>query len=823
MFYIKKSRAAKIILLCMGLTVIEKGWVTKTHPFEIGAVVITQEALYALTLGCSMIWRACTNADNSAVDRVLEREISRLANRKCVPDASSMVSANTAQQQTSSRKAIEQVKPVSIKPVPLVRTPSVPIQKTSNVADKARAVVSHVTHEQVAQATYAAIPEVEKIASRQLLHHVAIDWHKEIESRCCQDIRSAQTHAYNHMFTELRSSNPGYTSEIHQNSGVTYRAPNTQLYCYLGPSKQQHTHTLADDISEQRLNEHIQIACDPVLRAAIRNELHVFIKNACSLLYGTLLERIAALVYLSDFHINERTFGEPLYNVQTGIYAKYSRTDGSICIDRLSDMTDAHTIFKKYITRKKKIAPLFEKPCVHARLRNTDQLIKKASKVDLGAIRNNRTNQCYRKMLSAFVNGDMQKVEQIKRTNAQLQGVATLYHALKTEYDKAIQQQEALLKDAYGIAHFGLPVELQDPVYTTLSDHNRTQLQSTSSALENFNDTLKLRQLYKNALHKAWKIPANAVPLVHQALYTLIDCGTIPERIDKIHEVSNNSQLNISQQQAIVQALFLPNGIIKDFAEYDRAQSLQMSSTILQPEHAKTRSLLNQLVYAERICEDDHLQSECAQAIEYLQKAAAADNEDTAKLYLFYAQDIFEQIEPLPKENLILLSTQQQPTGNGGQPSQQNQSPEQKEPKNNDPDPSSPGPLAIALLKAAEESEEKVAEILQKTSEYLSTSQGMARITHPFRPSSGHNLEPLFARMGADINSGKNVIEVGTKIIMDISKKLLEMGSKLPIDARAVFEEIVIEYGGEVITVRGRIHESVIKIGTMFIQPKHVR
>jgi len=58
---------------------------------------------------------------------------------------------------------------------------------------------------------------------------------------------------------------------------------------------------------------------------------------------------------------------------------------------------------------------------------------------------------------------------------------------------------------------------------------------------------------------------------------------------------------------------------------------------------------------------------------------------------------------------------------------------------------------------------------------------------------------------------------------MNITQKLIDMGSRLTIDSEGVFKDVIIEYSGELITVRGCIHDGIFKIGTMFIQPQHVR
>ena len=136
---------------------------------------------------------------------------------------------------------------------------------------------------------------------------------------------------------------------------------------------------------------------------------------------------------------------------------------------------------------------------------------------------------------------------------------------------------------------------------------------------------------------------------------------------------------------------------------------------------------------------------------------------------------------------------------------------------------------AVAFLKSLDDNKEKALEVFNKTCEYITkTNGGLDRIKHAFRAGCEHNFGPLLARMGVDINSktdlGKTqVIEAGAKILIDISKKLIDMGSKLSIDAQGLFQNIVVEYDGELITVRGCIHEGVFKIGTMFIQSQHIR
>jgi hypothetical protein len=158
-----------------------------------------------------------------------------------------------------------------------------------------------------------------------------------------------------------------------------------------------------------------------------------------------------------------------------------------------------------------------------------------------------------------------------------------------------------------------------------------------------------------------------------------------------------------------------------------------------------------------------------------------------------------------------------------------NQPPGKRPNNKNDNDAASPGAAAIALLKAIDESKEKAAEVFQKTCEWITTTRnGLQAIMHAFRPNCEHNFGSMLTRMGVNIADGspegeKRVIEAGTQIVIDITKKLVDMGAKLKVNSEGIFRDIVIEYRGELITVRGRIHEGIIKVSTMFIQPQHVR
>jgi hypothetical protein len=64
--------------------------------------------------------------------------------------------------------------------------------------------------------------------------------------------------------------------------------------------------------------------------------------------------------------------------------------------------------------------------------------------------------------------------------------------------------------------------------------------------------------------------------------------------------------------------------------------------------------------------------------------------------------------------------------------------------------------------------------------------------------------------MGTCITDQEGVVRVGTKILADLTQKLIDMGSALSIGADNVFKHVELEYAGEIITVQGSIvHPSV--------------
>jgi len=329
----------------------------------------------------------------------------------------------------------------------------------------------------------------------------------------------------------------------------------------------------------------------------------------------------------------------------------YYHKDGTVCVNALKNTEDACTIMHDYTGDETHRHLFHEKsyepstPCDHTISKSFGYQYlwwaRSAVPADMSSrIVNNENNKILISMLEAFISGEIDKATKLYRENSFIHGATSLYNELYAEYEATLKKQEALLKDQYGIYHFAIPIERRDPLFTQLLGQERQQLRNNTCQLNAFNDYLITRNHAKNTLHNLWHIPTSVSPTVHYALYELLDTHTPESRIDKIYEFSQNSQLTDSQKQEIIQALHLSNGVIKDFASYDRAKKLNLPAIILLPEHAYMRKILNYLVYTEQTGKDEVIRQASANTIERVQTFLRQGNERGLKLLLCGGHDI---------------------------------------------------------------------------------------------------------------------------------------------------------------------------------------
>ncbi|MGE0009216.1 MAG: hypothetical protein AB7F19_01630 [Candidatus Babeliales bacterium] len=157
------------------------------------------------------------------------------------------------------------------------------------------------------------------------------------------------------------------------------------------------------------------------------------------------------------------------------------------------------------------------------------------------------------------------------------------YHAFKSKYC-----------DSYGI----LIEYLSDPLWANATNEAKAELARNIMDVTTFNNALAVRSIQKKSIEKSWGIASDAPTCVHNAVYCLIDLlGTGTEFIDKVHELI--AQEDKFKRDALIEALFLPNGILKDFSHFSAIDTYHFPKDILtQPKLLKK---INTLFYQQHI------------------------------------------------------------------------------------------------------------------------------------------------------------------------------------------------------------------------------
>lgn len=661
MTFIKKSRWSKIILLLLSLAIVEKGWVSKSHSYAVipvasAALVGAYELVGAATLAGTLILRACFNSPHSSADKALAGTIDQLSKHKNSEyhiynqpnkDISDVINTVRSMHQLQGMNCVQALLTQNI-PLPVPQSvPSfdIPKKETVGTGTPTDCVVCFTVAATPPEAVPTQALEEVRALSQRFVSNLSINWDTFAQDQSREAVQAFRAYVDQRgtaLTKRFEAEAAGWVPGVVSN-GHLLRLAST------GSHKRSGGKNLANLVETQIMRERTEllfIHTNQDVYNRVRSVVNDFSQIAERMVYGNFAERLTALMLIDAFFMDGVTYGRELNNARLALYAHYYHQDGSICIQSLKNMEPARQIMLKYhgVQQSHHQHFLNQEACPQD-LNPCKKIYKKVGRVNLKKMACSEVNQCYREMVLAFTTGDMAHVEQIcndytkkKRSKLELQDVQILHEELQKIYATAVQHQDKLLRDKYGILHFNILEPYRDPIYTALSVSERVQLAQSPAVLEDFNNTLKLRQLYKNALHAAWNISPAVTPLVHQALYALIDINTISERIDKIHELVNNPKLDTSERCTIVNALFLPNGIIKDFSDYERVQSLQMPAEILNAEHDSARLLLNHLVHMERVC-TDQFKDECAYAIEWIQHAMETSDKDIAQQYSALARD----------------------------------------------------------------------------------------------------------------------------------------------------------------------------------------
>ncbi len=171
-----------------------------------------------------------------------------------------------------------------------------------------------------------------------------------------------------------------------------------------------------------------------------------------------------------------------------------------------------------------------------------------------------------------------------------------MWHML---YNESYQTYKEKYCDEYGV----LTAYAQDPLWVTTTYETKHEYAKDINALTQLNNALKVRHTQKTNIQTIWQISNDMPYYVHDALYNLIEyLGTGIQFIAKTTEIIILHSLE--ERHALEQALYLPNGILKDFSHFPGCTAYQFPSEIFhQPE---LLSKINELFYLQHVLDGTH-------------------------------------------------------------------------------------------------------------------------------------------------------------------------------------------------------------------------
>ncbi|MCL4229378.1 hypothetical protein KJZ61_01660 [Candidatus Dependentiae bacterium] len=275
----------------------------------------------------------------------------------------------------------------------------------------------------------------------------------------------------------------------------------------------------------------------------------------------------------------------------------------------------------------------------------------------------NPENKLVLKALDACEQGDLKLAQSLYDQTVKLH----MSHAPILIQD-IIKETRNLLFDEWGV----YKIAQRDPLYKRINSYEKEYLHKNQLGLEKLNETLLLRHHLVAKCKQAWSIPDTAAPAVHDALYAMLDDNAlaltnVPLLIDKAMSLTSDYQQ--PQHKQLLDALFLPNGVFKDFAHYPRAKLLNIPSEIFKVEHIMMRRMLNNALYIEHTMPNtEHARAAAGiiQAIEYRFTVSDAQQKSCDRFIHRAYKDLTQQ---MPSKALVVL----QEIFGGGDQAAQNQ------------------------------------------------------------------------------------------------------------------------------------------------------
>ena len=216
-------------------------------------------------------------------------------------------------------------------------------------------------------------------------------------------------------------------------------------------------------------------------------------------------------------------------------------------------------------------------------------------------------------------------------------GSSSIYHL----YKNLSEQYQRETFDQYGLYLFGE----HDPFIKNIPDQQKKYL--PQAELYTFNQLILLRKSIKKNFQSAWSISNDASQAVHDALYAFIPTNilTIPEPLHYLETATTlTNDYTIDNHTELLNALYAPNGVFKDFSQY-RYASIRLPELINTQPYALTREALNKLLYYAQTTPDKTVATTANQALAYLQAHFAATDPLDAHCYLLLHHALTDALE----------------------------------------------------------------------------------------------------------------------------------------------------------------------------------
>ncbi len=189
----------------------------------------------------------------------------------------------------------------------------------------------------------------------------------------------------------------------------------------------------------------------------------------------------------------------------------------------------------------------------------------------------------------------------------------------------------------------------EDPHISSLSPTARAVLAKNAARLQEFYNNLLVRRELKEALCRAWHIPASAPHVVHEAVYKLCNLNEKGEVYFAQNNIIDHIELIIKDahphdRATLLEAFYLPNGLLKDRELHPGAQALEMPEAILHAEHTQQRTDLNKLFLIKELTKVDLERELATKGIACIKQGLCAEHSDKQKQYFDHAHASYETL-----------------------------------------------------------------------------------------------------------------------------------------------------------------------------------